>query len=457
MNDEALSNGSVHIDTERSSIVRDIGHRARTPSSVVQAVLDSLLQLELGEEVRRQLVIALDSAVALHDDLEELIEVGSWTFDAAAGRTALDDLVTEVVAEMHGPISGRSIDFVTSIDGPVHVAVPANRLRWAMLQMLATADRSTAPGGRIELTLRRQEVGQAVVTVIFGGERTLRDSEQDVQPIVRVLRTSGGELTVGSDGADGRVHLVAVLPTDGDDDRGQAPPPLRPGAEPPALGADPHAVSELTPHEICGPVGARQVLVVEDDDNLRRLLCDALADEYRVHATSSAPAALALAREIAPDVVICDLVLPRISGEALIHSFRAEPNCASTAIVVISGRTDDGVRNRVLQDGADDYLAKPFHIAELRTRIDKLLTSFDTISGLRDDLTSADELSHQLQHALDSRVLIEQAKGYLAARHGVGLDSGFDAMRAYARHHRRPIRDVASSVVDGDLDIDVAE
>jgi DNA-binding response OmpR family regulator len=458
MNDEALSNTSLPIDGDRISLVRDIGHRARTPSSVVQAVLDSLLRLELDGDVRRQIVTALDSAVALHGDLEELIDVGSWTNAPAADAIALDDLVAEVVAEMHAPITGRSIEFVTSVDSGAQVAVPASRLRWATSQMLAAAGRSTAPGGgRVELTVRREERDQVVIAVAFPSERSVDDIDEQLRNTARVLRHSDGELTVASDRVDGRVHVVAVLPTVGDDRSHVRPGPQRRSDGDRREQAEPDAVSESVLREVSGPSGARNVLVIEDDDNLRRVICDALADEYRVHSASSAPAAIAVAREIAPDLVICDLVLPGVSGEALIRSLRADPCCASTAIIVVSGRTDDGVRHRVLQDGADDYLAKPFHVDELRTRIDKLLTSVDTITGLRDDLTSADELSHQLQHALDSRVLIEQAKGFLAARHDVSLEAAFHAVRGYARHHQRPIREVAGHVLDGDIDLDIAE
>jgi GAF domain-containing protein len=65
------------------------------------------------------------------------------------------------------------------------------------------------------------------------------------------------------------------------------------------------------------------------------------------------------------------------------------------------------------------------------------------------------EVASQLQRALDSRVLIEQAKGMLAERHGVSLDAGFDAMRQYARNERRPLRDVAADVVNGTASIEV--
>lgn len=67
---------------------------------------------------------------------------------------------------------------------------------------------------------------------------------------------------------------------------------------------------------------------------------------------------------------------------------------------------------------------------------------------LRRDLEAQQVLTRQLQHALDSRVVIEQAKGILAERHGATVDEAFEAMRSYTRSNRRRLHDVAAEVID---------
>ncbi len=66
-------------------------------------------------------------------------------------------------------------------------------------------------------------------------------------------------------------------------------------------------------------------------------------------------------------------------------------------------------------------------------------------------LANSRTLTEQLQHALDSRVVVEQAKGMVAARRGIDVDAAFEAMRRHARSSRRRVRDVAQDVVDGML------
>jgi hypothetical protein len=65
----------------------------------------------------------------------------------------------------------------------------------------------------------------------------------------------------------------------------------------------------------------------------------------------------------------------------------------------------------------------------------------------------ANELATQLQHALDSRVYIEQAKGILAERHGISLDDAFERIRQHARSNNARVRDVAEAIGKGGLDL----
>lgn len=68
------------------------------------------------------------------------------------------------------------------------------------------------------------------------------------------------------------------------------------------------------------------------------------------------------------------------------------------------------------------------------------------------DIEQKDTLSAQLTEALDRRVLIEQAKGFVMARRGVDADEAFELVRRYARAHRMQVRAIARAIVHGDLD-----
>jgi two-component system KDP operon response regulator KdpE len=112
-----------------------------------------------------------------------------------------------------------------------------------------------------------------------------------------------------------------------------------------------------------------RVLLVEDDRELRALLREALEVEgYHVNAAASladAQAQLAHASE-SIDLVLLDLGLPDGDGQTLLASLRRD---RSTPVIVISARDSEGSKIRLLDAGADDYLAKPFSIGELLARL----------------------------------------------------------------------------------------
>ncbi|MEV1018767.1 GAF and ANTAR domain-containing protein [Streptomyces sp. NPDC050264] len=69
--------------------------------------------------------------------------------------------------------------------------------------------------------------------------------------------------------------------------------------------------------------------------------------------------------------------------------------------------------------------------------------------SLQREVTESRVLAGQLEHALSSRVVVEQAKGILAARHDVTLDQAFDRLRRYARSHQRKVQEVAREIIGG--------
>ena len=113
------------------------------------------------------------------------------------------------------------------------------------------------------------------------------------------------------------------------------------------------------------------VLVVEDDPEIRRFVRSALeAEGYRVAEADSVRPGVIEAGTRKPDVAVLDLGLPDEDGTAFIHEVRA---FTSMPILVLSARRDENDKVIALDAGADDYLAKPFGVAELTARLRAVL------------------------------------------------------------------------------------
>lgn len=114
------------------------------------------------------------------------------------------------------------------------------------------------------------------------------------------------------------------------------------------------------------------VLLVEDSEMMRRFLALFLSKKYTITACASAEEALNLiASGYRPNLLITDLELPGISGLNLIQAL-SKP-LPFTPLLVVSGVKESKARIEALAAGADDFLTKPFHPAELDVRIGKLL------------------------------------------------------------------------------------
>jgi two-component system response regulator MprA len=122
-------------------------------------------------------------------------------------------------------------------------------------------------------------------------------------------------------------------------------------------------------------VGER-VLVVDDDPSLRRMLHRTLAAEgYAVTVAADGGGALAAVEQAAPDVIVLDVTMPAVDGLAVARRLRARG--LATPILMLTAR--DAVEDRVagLEAGADDYLVKPFALAELIARLRALTRRTD--------------------------------------------------------------------------------
>ena len=129
------------------------------------------------------------------------------------------------------------------------------------------------------------------------------------------------------------------------------------------------------PHPTIDPtIPAAPILVVDDDAKIVRLVRTYLErDGFSVVTAADGPAALEAIETHRPALVVLDLMLPELDGRAVIRAVRRDEEAARTPILVLSARSSTIDRIAGLEDGADDYLPKPFSPAELVLRVKSIL------------------------------------------------------------------------------------
>lgn len=108
------------------------------------------------------------------------------------------------------------------------------------------------------------------------------------------------------------------------------------------------------------------ILIIEDDAEIRRLMAETLAgDGHDVETAESAMTGLQATVDRRPDLVVLDLGLPDLDGRELLAMIRS---VSTVPVIVATARSDDGEVVDTLDEGADDYLVKPFSVDQLRAR-----------------------------------------------------------------------------------------
>jgi signal transduction histidine kinase len=145
----------------------------------------------------------------------------------------------------------------------------------------------------------------------------------------------------------------------------------------------------------------RRIVLADDNADLREYARRQLAEEYVVDAVPDGLAALEAARAHRPDIVISDVMMPRLDGFGLIRELRADPELRTVPVILLSARAGEEARVEGLGKGADDYLVKPFSSRELLVRVGALVHARE---ALREADSRKDEflatLSHELRNPL---------------------------------------------------------
>jgi signal transduction histidine kinase len=164
------------------------------------------------------------------------------------------------------------------------------------------------------------------------------------------------------------------------------------GARPEATEID---LSDLPTH----PPGTPEVVIAEDNPEMRRLLAMLIGREFRVRPARHGAEALTFVRERAPELVVTDVMMPEMSGTELCDAIKRDPATRGVPVMLVTSKAEREMKIEGLELGAEDYVTKPFHPRELMARVralvrlrslqEELAASNDTLARSNADLAQA--------------------------------------------------------------------
>jgi signal transduction histidine kinase len=398
------------LDRQKSDFYANISHELRTPLTLILAPVQDLL--EGAQQLPASLVFPLqmirDNALRLLKLVNDLLDV----IRLEEGKDRLERVPVDLVRLVGGMADAmahladtKEVALEKTLtEGPLMVRGDGRALEKIFVNLLNNAIKFTDRGGRVRVELR-EEAGYARICVrdtgigippaelpfIFDrfhqvdGSRTrrYRGTGLGLALVKELAERHGGEVQVDSQLGQGTCIRVS-LPLSKDQPTGQEAEDVGSVDRLERLHGLAERMGGLTPDEPDGnryapssDSGAHRprVLVVEDEPDMRRYLAELLEPDYSVLQARSGPEGLHLVREHAPDLVLLDLMLPEIDGLEVCRRIRSDTDLRQPKVMLLTARVDERPKLCALEQGADDFLTKPFSSVEVKTRLRNLLAT----------------------------------------------------------------------------------
>lgn len=438
------------LDKQKTDFFANVSHELRTPLALILGPAQQLLADEtLGTEHKRQAEGINRAAKLLLKQVNDLLDVAKLEAGGMRQRYAELDLVPWVralAAQFQLRAEQRGLGFEVETPVALTAQVDPDMIERAVINLLSNAFKFTPAGGQVRLELSEDEQHFRLSVADTGPGVPTAEREAVFERFTQVdgsaTRQHGGtglglaivkdfvELhggTVGLDDAPrGGALFTLRVPRLAPSGSAVETRAERGAASRAALEG---AIEELAVTAGAAPVPARpgaperpQVLVVEDNADMRHFVREVLSPRYEVLEAADGQAGLDEARALRPDLIVTDMMMPGMSGEELVQALRDDRTFDAVPILLLTAKADDELRVRVLREGAQDFLAKPFLPDELSARASNLIAAKRAGDALRRQLTSAstdlealaEEVAlrnRQLQTALDvADVAREQAE-----------------------------------------------
>ena len=423
------------IDRAKTRFTANVHHELRTPLTLTLAPIEGMLGGEFGavsDLQRKYLKTAEVNALRLLKLINNLLDLAKLeSHELTLHRVPLETkrLVREILDGVRPMAERKGIDLVARCgdDVPVIQADP-EALEKILINLLGNALKFTERGGQITVELEPAENdGGAVLRVVDSGigiptEQLGRIFDRFAQVDASSTRKyegtgiglslchelvglHGGHIWAESEGLGHGTRMCVWLPVgeaSGSQDESvlqtRHGETLSAGRSVAALEAEidlgcrreesnrstapashgDHEEASSGEESLEGvadtaPESAPEIVVADDNPDIRRLLEHLLGREFRVRLARNGREALDLVRERAPALVVTDVMMPEMSGTELCREIKSSPATSGVPVILVTSKAERSMKIEGLELGADDYVIKPFHARELLARVRSLV------------------------------------------------------------------------------------
>ena len=129
-------------------------------------------------------------------------------------------------------------------------------------------------------------------------------------------------------------------------------------------------------------VEKKKVLIVEDEELIRKFFMEILEYKYEVHVADNGKDGIRLAKEVVPDMILLDIMMPQMDGFEVCTLLRNDKAFEKSIIIMVTGLSDRDSKMKALKMGADDIIAKPFNPIDVRTKVQLMFRLRDRLLSI---------------------------------------------------------------------------
>lgn len=418
---EQTANRLREMDEAKGRFFANISHELRTPLTLLIAPL---------EIVRASHGFLRDAAVQEHlatmhsngmrllkliNDLLELVRLDSGTLKLQPVPVPADEFLQGLLRALRGVAEEKGLRLRCVVAEDVNrLLADPDKLEKVFLNLLFNAVKFTPAGGEVSIHARRDEhfavievrdtgmgISPQQLPYIFdrfwqadsSSQRKFQGAGIGLSLVKELVEAHGGSVGAESNVGQGTTMIVRLpLATGAEVSPTEDPPPAtappvdpHPVAPPkdawleslyrraemfPGIASPKDLIRPWTPGS--GPRRRPKLLLADDEPEMLRFLKGQLADDYEVVEAVDGDQAFALATQILPEIIVCDMMMPGRDGMSVCRELRQQVATRGLPFLMLTARADDETKLKALAAGASDFLAKPFSSQELRLRIKNL-------------------------------------------------------------------------------------
>ncbi|OGR35569.1 MAG: hypothetical protein A2051_14255 [Desulfovibrionales bacterium GWA2_65_9] len=386
------------LDKLKTEFFANVSHELRTPLTLILGpVMRRLSKPGLSDEDRRELELIERNARLLYRHVTDLLDASRMEAGQMSMRYAQVDLaeITRIAASHFESLAHeRGIRYVVPSDTPIPIQADPEKIQRVLVNLISNAFKFTPPNGAIFVTAGQQD-GKAIVTVQDNGPGIPEAMREKVFERFRQVE-GGAQRSHGGTGLGLSIVKEFIELHRGDVTLHEAPDrgalftvtlPLRaPAGVAIAATSGPmdntlalQAGEELAVHATQAvaegqcEAQAALILVVEDNPDMREYVRSILGRHHRVVTAADGLEGLERIKAEAPDLIICDIMMPRMSGEQMVETLRSNNAYDDIPVIILTAKSDSALRVRMLEHQVQGYLEKPFLADELLARVEGLL------------------------------------------------------------------------------------